>query len=459
MKGYITENIKEKFEIKLDLFDNKIYIVKTTENEYLNVFLNFNSKKLQIELENNKKITMTDIYYEVEEDINKEEWYIIHSNNIYVSEEFIDDNLENIVETQFDYTKNIYNEEFKEYNIDIENKVIINKKEYNIKINADGITISSLESCTEVESIYIYHLVIEVLLIFYGFFPKIKSAKYIMQNKEEIVKYFKESEKYYSKRTNVIKVNYIKKFNEIKLDEILNQWILLKEVINLSFNGMLLSQKESSMYVDVGLCNLLQSLDGLGNNLYRSNEFNEVFPEKIENTEKTKNTEKITKYLITIIKEFKRFELIGKSECKKFISNVKFKKTHRDFHEIINIILKKYDSIFQKENMYGNKNECEFLLKTEEIKKRTGSERHQLSHMDKKTECFDLEQKQLYYYKYFIIYRLIIMDELKLTDFIDMHKLIKFKDNMERKYIHMSSKCSKCKYFTKNNCEYFNIKK
>lgn len=349
---------------------------------------------------------------------------------------------------------NIENEEIDnidKYVVTFENVNVMKKNKY-FKHNHYKITLgnnfielsSELKKRKSTECLYEFLKIYELISLFIGYFPKINKIE-LYSNDIVIEEHGDLVYLYYSSNDIIYNSFSLVDMDEITdFDRIIKLWENLKEEVGkYPILGLFISQMKGNYYLEYILVTLLQSIDGycnvkLKNNLSKKSEKDkeiiEILVDRINSYAKINKKDKIK-----ICKYIKNYHNPCFEDALRYvIDNCKFSK--RVFFEEIYL-----NKVYKNEE----RNECELYIEKNSYLKKTVNERNKVSHMSKKTDVFNEFQIKIAYYKWLLIYRVIIIQELGININDErVEKCIK-KIRKMNKMINYEI-CDKCYY--KNKC-------
>ena len=244
---------------------------------------------------------------------------------------------------------------------------------------------------------------------------------------------------YYTSKEFLLNLNKLIDISKLKnLESLISKWDSFKEEHLESFLGIMYAQMKDNKYSDMKLCNVLQSIDGFSQKLF-----------------KDKGSEEKAKYIDNII------NLLEDSNYKEDIINILKDAKKQSFRERIKELfeLENCNLIFYEEKILGNKfinkkNECKVFYKENKFLSKSLNERNRLSHMVKKEDLFSNVERKFYYWKYILLYRMIVIDYLNIEYALDYEN---YKINLEsmHNWLIENKKCDNCIYLKNKQCELF----
>ena len=277
----------------------------------------------------------------------------------------------------------------------------------------------------------------ELIFLFIGYFPKIKKIilhkdDYIIEEYSNLSYYYYSSKDTMNNKFSLIDINDISNENNI-----LNLWNKLKkEVGEYPIIGMFISQMENIHYSEYKLGILLQSING-----YFDRKIKSMLPGK------SAKDEKIVKIITDIVNSFNEISKRDKTKICKYINNYH----SLGFKDELKYLMDKgsYSKEIFWEEIYLNQNKlkdkCNSYVEKSNYLNKIVNERNLISHMNNKTIRLTNFQRRMAYYKWFLVYRIIIMEELgikinnvKLEKCIDKIRDINRIENLEG--------CDVCEY-------------
>ena len=364
-------------------------------------------QQIQVRNLKNKIITLFNCFYTVK---GKDELYIhlifheivmgkVEERNFKCNELIVEiENTENIKSK--DFSENI------EFTIDdITIKHFINRKKYEIIISS-----SSIKNTNEL--FYYFAKYFELINFIVGYFPIIKKITYKFNNnvyvvENEIVNKYITADKYRQKDFGIL--------NNINNENFKNayiNYIKFSENAELQINMYFVATMKMTSYVEIGVVNLLQTMDGLYDKLSRfenekeefSKEMNDDIIDLLTNMD---FTEINNKYENTININEKIIGIIQRMNC------ISYRK------KLNNMFKYNQYLVFKEERKKEN---APFIKYNTFIEKCVNS-RNKFSHVDEKENYLFEEENVVYIYKIILIIRLLILEEIGLNTEINQSLL------------------------------------
>ena len=435
----LTENYFIDINVKKN--ENKINIIikNPMQIEIIETILNQLNGNMYLKLDDNTKISLKNYIFKIEYDDDNTNRYIsVISQFIYIGKEYVVDDIINIKSVTICFGDS------KIVNLDFSIARILNWnfsskfKNNDIVFKKNIFEIRFQEHVKKSEIKDTFYSFIELLWIFYGFVPNIKFIQYETEN-IIINEYFKMVYLYYTSKEFLLNLNKLIDISKLKnLESLISKWDSFKEEHLESFLGIMYAQMKDNKYSDMKLCNVLQSIDGFSQKLF-----------------KDKGSEEKAKYIDNII------NLLEDSNYKEDITNILKDAKKQSFRERIKELLEleSCNLIFYEEKILGNKfinkkNECKVFYKENKFLSKSLNERNRLSHMVKKEDLFSNVERKFYYWKYILLYRMIVIDYLNIEYALDYEN---YKINLEsmHNWLIENKKCDNCIYLKNKQCELF----
>ncbi len=450
IKGKIKniESNKTYYDIEFDIevIENLKRVYLKNINNYPDFFINFmfyhTKGNLYIEEYNENRISLINLTRWSEKDR-----ICIKCQCLYIGNKFIKD-ISDINEIKVTFGYNLINEADKKIKEILKDKVSFNTDNVYITID-NNIMLMKGKRLKLINENKLFYSIYELLWIIYGFFPKIKNIEY-KSNADSITEYLTLVYVYNSSKEHCLKINKlvdIQKVNNFK--DVIEKWEIIKKnkIGSRAYLGLLLSQSEDNKYADVQLCNLLQSLDGFTQKLYK--EF-----------DKNKEKEEIIDKLIDDLSNYSTNNENLKENIKNALNNIK----EYSFKERLEMLINEceYQELFNIEKNFSTyfdekKNECEIFLKYNKLLRKSIDHRNYLSHMVDSDCEFNQFEIKLYYWKYLLLYRLSIIKLLKLERLLLIDNI---KNNIKETlkwYRNNTNKCNNCKFYSDSKCNIINL--
>lgn len=435
----LTENYFIDINVKKNENKINILIKNPMQIEIIETILNQLNGNMYLKLDDNTKISLKNYIFKIEYDDDNTNRYIsVISQFIYIGKEYVVDDIINIKSVTICFGDS------KIVNLDFSIARILNWnfsskfKNNDIVFKKNIFEIRFQEHVKKSEIKDTFYSFIELLWIFYGFVPNIKFIQYETEN-IIINEYFKMVYLYYTSKEFLLNLNKLIDISKLKnLESLISKWDSFKEEHLESFLGIMYAQMKDNKYSDMKLCNVLQSIDGFSQKLF-----------------KDKGSEEKAKYIDNII------NLLEDSNYKEDIINILKDAKKQSFRERIKELfeLENCNLIFYEEKILGNKfinkkNECKVFYKENKFLSKSLNERNRLSHMVKKEDLFSNVERKFYYWKYILLYRMIVIDYLNIEYALDYEN---YKINLEsmHNWLIENKKCDNCIYLKNKQCELF----
>ena len=317
IKNVKIESIAAKqFEIDIEREKRSIEFLITSpvEEEIVKYCLNNINNILFLELDNMQKISLLNFVYYTEIKENKM-YILLKGQYLYIGSSFVSNS--QILAKKIEIV--LGNERIIDINKKIR-KIFTENVEFkindcNIKINNEKILIENYNR----ENINLYELY-ELMWLVYGFFPPIKYIEYTIYDKK-IKGYIGFVYNRVSNREHFLKMNKIINIEKIdNINENINRWEKIKSKYGETFiNFLFYTTSDYSKYINIQLCNLLQSIDGYTDILYcldESDKKNKIIDNLIQYLQEQEN-ETDSKDLESALESLKRLSF--KKRISKFI--------------------------------------------------------------------------------------------------------------------------------------------
>lgn len=329
---------------------------------------------------------------------------------------------------------------FENKNITKENKYF-EYNNYQITLGNNFVELTDkLQKGDSNEYLSVFLEIYELICLFIGYFPLIKKIEIYADN--NVIEEYGDLVYLYYSSNDIIHNSFslvdIKDINNF--DKIIKVWKNLKEEVGkYPILGLFISQMKDNHYLEYILVTLLQSIDGYGS-------------VKIKNklSEKSEKDKKIIEFLLKSINSYAEINKKDKGKVCKYIGNY-----HNPcFEDMLRYLIDNNDfskKIFFEEiylnKLYKNedKNECGLYIEKNSYLIKSVNERNKVSHMSIKTNTFNNLQSKIAYYKWLLIYRVIIIQELGININDQRFKSCLNKIRRINKRINCEI-CDRCKY-------------
>lgn len=434
-----------EIELKVNYDKKKIYFYPSDTNISI-VFLTLKYRKsLRILTQNNRSITTFGTRYHIKNDINGKKCIVATAQTIYISNNFIDNQELSDSFTSatvyFGTSSNIISQ--KAINFMSDDSIKFDFINNNISISNEYIEIIS-NGISQKDFKDIYIDILQILYILIGYFPPIKN---IIYKKDSLIieEYYELPYLFYTEYEHIRKDNILVNVNGIEnwSNLITDFRKMLSDIPETSLYGLFYSTSYYNKYSDVKLCNLLQSIDGLTEKIYK----------EIKNTEKDSLVYQVIDFSLTINisdtyrQSFKEFVNVFRSSS---------------LRERLKIFCDTSPNVLGHEALleeyYKDKpNKCSAFMKRNKLFTKCLNERNKLSHMGDKDELLTALENVIYLYKFLLIIRINIIKLLNLDNQIIYSNLNENIQNIEDLYLKNLNVCKKCEFCKHNTCELLNI--
>lgn len=267
---------------------------------------------------------------------------------------------------------------------------------FEVNITSDILTKSDIEN--------IYWDFYSYLNIILGYFPKIEEISCMSKSEiENIADQFKTKNCYVRASEQ-----YIKSINEEQFKNSFIEFRRIKEKIEFTLSMFNVSMMDSIHYPEMAVIFLLQSLDGLYDELFKSKANNKKIRkqklEYIKNVLNSVDIENINEndygYIKGYMEKISDINFIDKLRF--FISTTKFDVFHYEKH------------LSDEEN-----NSFEKLLN------KFVNTRNKFSHSIKKKDVLSGKESAVYFFKLIILYRLLLFEKIGISDLINEDEFLK----------------------------------
>lgn len=439
IKNIEIESIGAKqFEIEIEKEKRniKFLITDPAEEEIVKCCLNNINNVLFLELDDMQKISLLNFvhYTEVKE---KKKYILLKGQFLYIGSSFVSDTpvLAKTIKIVLGNERIIdINKKIRKIFTDNVNFKI---NECNININKETILIENYNR----ESVDLYELY-ELMWLIYGFFPPIKYIEYTINDKK-IEEYIDFVYNRVSNREHFLKTNKIINIEKIEnINESLNRWEEIKSKYGKTFiNFLFYTTSDYSKYINIQLCNLLQSIDGYTSILYPLD----------KDDKKNVIISSLIQFLQDNEEEADREDI---ESALKSLRRLSFKKRISKFIE-------DYDKygIFKEEKTLNTKykekkNECCIFLKFNKFLNEAIEQRNALSHIKDIKEWDPLKIK-MYYWKLLLLVRISLLKKVWGKSFINTDNIHEQCKLIYKWYIENNKKCEECKFYKNSKCEIF----
>lgn len=438
-ENYIIDINIKKNEKKINIIIND-----PMQIEIIEAILNQLNGTMYLKIDENTKISLKNYLYRTEYDDDNINRYIsVIPQFMYIGKEYVVDNITNIkaiticfgnskvVDLDFRISRILnwnFSSKFKN------NDIVFKKNIFEIKFK---------KYTTKLEIQDTFYSFIELLWIFYGFVPNIKFIQYDTQD-IVIKEYFKMADIYYTTKEFFLDFNRIIDISKIKdWEKLIKSWNKIREEYKESFLGLMVSQMKNNTYIDMRLCNTLQAIDGFSSKFLAG-----------------QNDMKKSKYIDSVIRLLKNNDDYKKN-IEEVLTNAKtlsFKERIRKMLEYDKDNLIFYEEKLLEETFRNKENKCKVFLKENKFLNKSINERNRLSHMVKKSELFSQIENKYYYWKYILLYRIVLVSKLNIEYAIDKENYRRNLESMHN-WLVENKKCNKCKYLKNEQCELFKKEK
>lgn len=434
----IESIVAKQFEIDIEREKRniKFLITSPVEEEIVKYCLNNINNILFLELDNMQKISLLNFVYYTE--VKESKMYIsLKGQFLYIGSSFVSDSP--ILAKKIEIV--LGNERILDINQKIR-KIFTENVEFkinecNIKINNENILLENYNR----ENVNLYELY-ELMWLVYGFFPPIKYIEYTI-NDNKIKGYIDFVYNRVSNREHFLKMNKIINIEKIdNINENINRWEKIKSKYGETFiNFLFYTTSDYSKYINIQLCNLLQSIDGYTDILYcldESDKKNKIIDNLIQYLQE-QETEEDRKDIESALGSLKR--LAFKKRVSRFIEE--------------------YDQfgLFKEERILeikykDKKNECYIFLKYNKFLNEAIEQRNALSHI-KDIKEWDYLKIKMYYWKLLLLVRISLAKKVFGESCINTDNINEQCKSIYEWYIKNNKKCEECKFYEKLKCKIF----
>ena len=295
------------------------------------------------------------------------------------------------------------------------------------------------KKCNSKEFLEEFFIIYEVICLLIGYFPKIQKVE--LDCEDSIIEEYSDLVYLYNSSSDIIhnKFSLVDINNLNGLGRLIYRWKTLKSKLgDYPIWGLFVSQMNDNHYLDYMLGILLQSIDG----------YCEIKLKK-ELLKKSEKDKKIIKYLVDNIMKYDSISNSDKKKVCKFLKDYHNPCFENYLRKLISNNKKYSDKIFYEEiyldKLYENQTECNLYVGKNSFLTKSINERRKISHMSKKDNTFNDFQILIAYYKWLLMYRVVLIKNifLILYDFM-LDKCISRIRWINKKY--NTDKCSTCKY-------------
>lgn len=436
-----------EFEVEITDGSNIIYLnnINNYHNLYIDNMFYHIGNNLYMEDDSKNKFSLINIKHWSE---NKK--ICIECQCLYIGKKFISD-INNISKISIFFGDNFINECDNRIKEIMKNKISFKVDGVDILIENTKLSMNG-NLLAVVSENQLFHNIYELLWLIYGFFPKIKEVEYLSDTGDVITEYITTLYIYNSSMEHFLRMNTLIDINKISsFPDLIENWKSTKNKIgDNAYRGLLLSQSKYNPHIDMQLCNLLQSLDGLTENIFKDVFHNIVKVQMIE-------------YLRAFLDIYNESNKPAVKELKSNLKGALYDLKKYSFKERLNMLIENcnYQQIFSVENKitqyFGKeKNECKIFLKYNPLLRKCVDHRNYLSHMNNEEDLFDIMEIKLYYWKLLLLYRLILIEKLGMSDAIIDENVERFIKQTLNWYIENKNECRNCKYYYSSKCSIIN---
>jgi len=280
------------------------------------------------------------------------------------------------------------------------------KIEHNISDNDYNVIIYSK---TQKNSEFLFKTFIcffQYLNLLIGYFPKIKKRYYY--NNNEIIETQNELSIIYSLSCNKFNERFFSSIDNTTFNNSFGNYIKFYKKAYFQMQMLFYVLIEKNTFLDMDFTNLLQAFDGLYNNLSLFDDNRYLFPKKmnkeiIKRINEIDFTNILNKYSNNYDSSFDLKNLLGDYLCKMY--EKKYREKLSDLVSFDNYI------VFKKEKDA----QLDFIEINSLIKKCTNT-RNQFSHVSRKEEIMEPQEIIEYKYKFILLFKLLIYQEIGLYD-------------------------------------------
>lgn len=295
------------------------------------------------------------------------------------------------------------------------------------------------QKCNNKEFLEEFFIIYEVICLFIGYFPKIQKVE--LDCEDSTIEEYSDLVYLYNSSSDIIhnKFSLVDINNLNGLGKIICRWKTLKNKLgDYPIWGLFVSQMNDNHYLDYMLGILLQSIDG----------YCEVKLKK-ELLKKSEKDKEIIKYLINRIKKYDSISNNDKKKVFKFLKNYHNPCFENYLRRLITDNKKYSDKIFYEEiyldKLYKNQAECNLYVGKNLFLIKSINERRKISHMSKKDNIFNDFQILIAYYKWLLMYRVVLIKNIGANvDNFMLDKCINRTRWINKNY--NTDNCSTCKH-------------
>lgn len=310
----------------------------------------------------------------------------------------------NKLSAEFEISKSLINRIFSE-NIDFVVDDITIKQDMNDDNCIIIISSSTVKTYDELFEYFIIYL--ELLNFIFGYFPKIKTITYFLNDtkiilNEELADKYISADKYTHKDEC-----FVCNIDNNTLKKAFTKYKLFSKNAELQINMYFIATMKKNSYIEIDIVNILQILDGIYDKL-------SIFENQTEDYCVEMNNDIISK-----IKDID-FSEINKKYGSDIDINEKIIKSIERMYKIN--YCKKLKNMFKYDSYFVFKEERKKHEPFIEYGKLIGkcvNSRNKISHVVPIDECFNAMENAVYIYKFILIFRLLILQEIDLSDNIN----------------------------------------
>lgn len=296
--------------------------------------------------------------------------------------------------------------EFDNYNFSFE----YNKLQLIVKLNSKVLTMKELENV-----FWDYYSYLGVIL---GYFPNIISADFADEKHlAEIVEQYKTKECYIRDSEQ-----YIKLMKDEDFKNSFERFININKKASFPISMFNVAMMKSMHYPEISMINILQSLDGLYEEIFSNKTNNyKIKLQKLEYLKYTLNNNTINNL------DKNEYESIKKLTTK--IDEINFKDKLKFLIDYTKFNVFQYEKQLPENDEYFINNLLDKLVNT----------RNKFSHSIDKNNVLNGTESAVYIFKIIMLYRLLVFKEINIIDLINEEKFYK---NLEKwdNYIHTTLK-------------------
>lgn len=436
-----------EFEVEIVEGLNKVYLtnIKEYHNLYIaNMFYHIKDN-LYLEDENQNKYSLVKIKH-----WNEKGKLCIECQCFYKGKTFISD-VTNISKVSVFFGDNFIDECDSKIKEVMNSNIVFSSNNIKVSIENTKLTMEG-HALPVINENSLFRNIYELLWLIYGFFPKIERIEYLLDTNDILTEYISTLYLYNSSTDHFLKLNTIVDIEKIiSFSYLIENWKRVKNKTGVNaFLGLLLAQSKYNPHIDIQLCNLLQSIDGLTENILAD------IPQK---TKKIQMVEFMRACLDTYHESKNQEEKNTEKDIRQNLKGALRDLKKYSFKERLDLLIQgcKYQHIFltEMEMTYyfkKEKNQCKIFLKYNHLLKKCVNHRNYLSHMREENDVFSAVEIKMYYWKFLLLYRLVLLEQLELSEAIIDENVEKYIEHTLNWYKNRKMECENCPYYSNNKC-------